>query len=118
MGFVNINEQVFCDTPTLFIKCLLQFCSLQGISLKITNIPVVYSEGQVLCLGVDYWFYTTDPPSISTSDEQEVLRLENISHGENKPEQYSHYLFMLSSFKRFFISRSYYLTSISHQFVS
>ena len=63
--------------------------------MKITNIPVVYTD-QVLCLGVDYWFYTTDAPSISTSShEQGVLRLENIRHGENKCEECSHYLHLL-----------------------
>ena len=80
------------------MKYIFQFCPLQGISVKITNIPVVYMD-QVLCLGVDYWFYTTDPPSISSSsDGQGVLRLENIRHGENKSEECSNYLSFLLSF--------------------
>ena len=99
MGLVNINEQVSCDTPTLLIKHIFRFCPLQGISLKITNIPLVYSMGQVLCLRVDYWFYTADPPSIFTSsDGQEVLRLANIRYGENKSEKCGHYPFMLKRY--------------------
>lgn len=83
--------------------------------MKITNIPVMYTD-QVLCLGVDYWFYTTYPPSISTSsDEQGALRPENIRHGENRCEKCSHYLFML---KRVVSKDFSFLLNFLHQYDS